>query len=280
MKLGILHPGAMGAAVAKTIKNSGYEVLWAGNGRSPETHARAQDAQLTNVQNIGSLCQQSDVILSICPPHAAEKVADDVLAFGFKGIYIDGNAISPQKSQRIGQHMQAAGAAYIDGGIIGGPPTRPGTTWLYLSGKAAAKAQPFFSAGPLEVETLDDEVGTASALKMCFAANTKGTTALLALVLAAADKLNVRQALETQWDRYTPEMTPNTHGRVQRTAHQKAWRFAGEMEEMVETFGSIGLPDGFHAAAADIYYRLADFKTAVDKPSIEEVLDVINKESD
>ena len=32
------------------------------------------------------------------------------------------------------------------------------------------------------------------------------------------------------------------------------------MREIAETFAAVGLPDGFHEAAAEVYHRLAGFK--------------------
>jgi hypothetical protein len=52
----------------------------------------------------------------------------------------------------------------------------------------------------------------------------------------------------------------------------KAWRFAGEMDEVAATFAEAGMPDGFHRAAADIYRRLADFKGRTAPPALAEVL--------
>ncbi|MEM7335704.1 MAG: DUF1932 domain-containing protein [Chloroflexota bacterium] len=274
-KIGILHPGNMGVAVANTVHRSGYEVYWAGNGRSSATHERAQGAGLINVGSVEALCRETAVMLSVCPPHAAEAVADEVIGHQFKGLFIDGNAISPQKANRIGDKMAQVNIQFVDGGIVGGPPTKPMTTWLHLSGGAADKASQYFSAGPLETSIVGAEIGQASALKMCFAAQTKGGLALLALVLGAADKMGVRSALEEQWANYDPNKPTDAQRRVVSVAHNKAWRFAGEMDEMVETFGAIGLPAGFHEGAANIYRRIGHFYNQETAPTIEDVLAAI-----
>jgi hypothetical protein len=52
----------------------------------------------------------------------------------------------------------------------------------------------------------------------------------------------------------------------------KAWRFEGEMKEIASTFNAVGLPDGFHQAAAEIYHRMAEFKGSRENPSLDEVL--------
>src|SRR5262249_26115729 len=141
-----------------------------------------------------------------------------------------------------------------DGGIIGGPAWKPNTTWLYLSGKEAQRVADCFAAGPLETCIVGDSIGKASALKMCFAAYTKGTTALLCAILAAAESLGVREELAQQWSRDGSAFADESVQRV-RQVTAKAWRFAGEMEEIAATLQSAGVPGEFHSAAADIYRR-------------------------
>ncbi len=56
---------------------------------------------------------------------------------GFRGLYLDANAISPQRAIKIGKMLEANGIHFVDGGIIGGPAWTPKETWLYLSGEDA-----------------------------------------------------------------------------------------------------------------------------------------------
>jgi 3-hydroxyisobutyrate dehydrogenase-like beta-hydroxyacid dehydrogenase len=135
--LGILHPGVMGVSVAASAQNSGCAVYWVAAGRSAQTRARAAQHALHAAGSLAELCRMCEVIVSVCPPHAAEEVADGVLQHGFTGIYLDANAISPQRAVSIGERMAAAGATFVDGGVIGGPAWQPGETWLYLAGAAA-----------------------------------------------------------------------------------------------------------------------------------------------
>ncbi len=194
-RVGILHPGQMGISIAASAQNSGYEVLWASDGRSAETRTRAEEHGLTDVGTLAELCRACPTLVSVCPPAAAEDLAREVLAHGFSGLYVDANAIAPERAQRIGHAMAEAGATFVDGGIIGGPAWKPNSTWLHLSGPDAPSAAALFAAGPLETNIVGDEIGQASALKMCFAAYTKGSTALLCAIVAAAEKLGVSDAL-------------------------------------------------------------------------------------
>lgn len=270
-KIGFLHPGAMGISLAVSAKNSGYEVCWASDGRSPETYTRAKEHGLTDLGTLTHLTQTCSVIVSICPPHAAVDMAKSIAALSFQGLYIDANAIAPQTAQEIQAIVEDSGARFVDGGVIGGPAWKAGTTWLHLSGKDAAEAATYFAKGPLETNLLGDEIGKASALKMVFAAYTKGTTALIAAMLATAEHFDVRTALEEQWNHYDPDFIEEAHNRTRRVT-AKAWRFAGEMDEISSTFAEAGLPGGFHSAAAEIYKRISTFKDAQETPELNSVL--------
>ncbi|MDF1591831.1 MAG: DUF1932 domain-containing protein [Desulfobacterales bacterium] len=276
-KIGILNPGNMGIRVAETIRNAGNNVYWVSEGRGPQTHERASAIGLKDAQNLKTLCATCSAIVSVCPPHAAEAVADQVSTLGFKGLYLDANAISPQRTKRIAQVIQKAGADFVDGGIIGNPPTKRGMTWLYLSGSSADEAASFFTGGPLETSVIGEEIGKASALKMCYAAYTKGTTALLCAILATASAFNVSEELYEEWSRNGSTFADESKDKV-RLVTKKAWRFIGEMKEISSTFESAGLPGGFHETAANVYTRLAGFKDAPSLPTIESILEAMKHE--
>lgn len=275
-EIGILHPGEMGISVAASAIHSGREVYWASQQRSDKSRQRADKHNLKDVGSLSKLCQTCEVIFSVCPPHAAEDVARSVIEQGFKGYYLDANAISPQKAKKISAMLESNGIRFIDGGIIGGPAWKPKETWLYLSGREAETIASCFSSGPLETKIIGDEIGKASALKMCYAAYSKGTTALLAAVIATAESLGVREELTQQWSRDDPGFVKQAEGRTTRVT-AKAWRFEGEMHEIASTFQEAGLPDGFHESAAEVYQRMASFKDSPETPKLEEVLKALLK---
>ena len=182
MKIGLLHPGAMGVSVGLALVESGHEVVWCAGGRSQATQQRA--AKFTPVDDLATLCNEVENIISICPPEFAVTVARDVHTLGFGGIYVDANAVSPQAAGTIAQIF---GEQYVDGGIVGPPAHKEGTTRLYLSGKRSNTVANWFSAGMVGVVVIDGEGAQASALKMAYAAYTKGSAALLLAVNALAE---------------------------------------------------------------------------------------------
>lgn len=225
------------------------------------------------------MCDTCDILVSVCPPHVALALAGVVASSGFSGIYADVNAISPDTAKQISGIMTKKNIPFVDGGIIGLPATRPGTTWLYLSGKQAPAIAGCFTAGPLETALLGDEIGMASGLKMCFAANSKGVAAMQTAILGAAEKLGVREALEKQWEILMPGFTDKSQTRIRQVA-RKAWRFSGEMEEIAKTLKATGMPAEFFQGAAEIYSRQSGFKDAETDPAIEEILSMVDNRKD
>ena len=235
MKIGLVHPGEMGAAVGRVLQRNGHEVIWASDGRSDATRERAESFR--DVGTLDALAEEAELVLSICPPHAAVDVARSLQ--GLDGIYVDANAISPLRAQEVA----AIRPRSVDGGIVGGPPDEPGTT-LYLSGAGAASVAVLFVGSNLEPRVVAD----ASAVKMAYAAWSKGTTALLLSLRDVAAHFGV----EDEWRLAAPELAERLP-RAERARETKGWRWVGEMEEIADTFAAAGQPDGFHRAAARVY---------------------------
>lgn len=267
--IALLHPGEMGAAIGEGLLENGHRVLWASAGRSAATRQRAGRSGLEDVVTLARAAQAADIVFSVCPPHAAMELAQAVAACGFKGIYIDANAVSTATARALGQVVEAAGARYIDAGIIGPPPISGASVRLYVCGSRAAEVTPLFEGSIMQAIALEGPAGTASALKVCYAAWNKGATALLAGIRALAEREGVDAALLEEWKISLPD-TPKRSERVRPSA-RKAWRWIAEMEEIAADFEAAGLPAGFHLAAADIYRKLEEFKDAAEPPAMAEI---------
>jgi 3-hydroxyisobutyrate dehydrogenase-like beta-hydroxyacid dehydrogenase len=256
----ILHPGEMGAEVGASARAGGARVLWVSAGRGGATRDRAGAAGIEDAGTLKAALDQSRIVISVCPPHAAVELAGSVAAAGFRGTYVDANAVSPDTSRRIGGIVGAAGAAFVDGGIIGPPPTKPGTTRLYLCGPASAGVAALFNGSPLGAVVLNTPIGAASAIKACYAGWTKGAATLLLSIRALARHEGVEAALAEEWK----ISQPNLFAQFDRAVLQsrKGWRWIAEMEEIGATFDRAGLPDGFALAAAEVCRRLEPFKDA------------------
>jgi 3-hydroxyisobutyrate dehydrogenase-like beta-hydroxyacid dehydrogenase len=259
--VGVLHPGAMGSSIGAALVGTGHDVRWAAADRSSATAERASTDGLRAVADLAALVDECATLISVCPPAGAIDLAKQVADLGFAGTYLDANAVSPTTARQIGEVISAGGATFIDGGIVGPPARHAGLTVIYLSGDAAAThaIADTFRGSPCDTFLVGTDPGAASALKMAFAAWTKGTSALLLAIRALAEAEGVSDALDHAWSVLTPDLAARLPATVSGTA-PKAWRFVGEMEEIAATFAAAGLPSGFHDAAADVYGRLADLR--------------------
>ncbi len=246
----------MGHAVGGVLREGGLRVITCLKGRTPRTVALAAKARITDVPDYETLVAEADVLLSIVTPAQARSLAQQIaLAAGRTGadlLFVECNAIAPQTVRDIGAVLAGAGVHVVDGGIIGPPPGRDENgTRLYVSGPQAATVSELARRG-LEVRVIGSEIGQASGLKMCYAALTKGLTALATELYVAGEAMGLREALHAElrlsqgtllkWiERQIPTMPP------------KASRWVGEMEEIAATFDALGLTPRILEGAAAMY---------------------------
>ncbi|MFG2811478.1 NAD(P)-dependent oxidoreductase [Streptomyces massasporeus] len=257
--VGILHPGSMGAAVAACAATHAAAVLWCEAGRSPASAARAERFGLTVVPTLRELLDRSDIVISLCPPAAAEGLALDVAKHRFDGVYLEANAINPERTARIAELFEPA-ATVVDGGVVGSPPVRGKTPVLYLSGPDAAteRIEGLFAGTAVETRTLGTEVGKASALKLSYASFQKTSRVLVALAVGMAREHGVDQELIEVASRRTDSYLSEPQY-VAKTA-ARAWRWGPELEEAADALAAAGLPPEMLRAAASTLARWNDVK--------------------
>jgi 3-hydroxyisobutyrate dehydrogenase-like beta-hydroxyacid dehydrogenase len=264
--IGLLHPGQMGAAIGHLLTGAGHEVSWCSAGRGPATARRASEAGLRAVGSITELVAGSDVVLSICPPAAAEDVAvgvaEAVAGSGFRGVFVDANAISPHRMDRVAALFDESGAVVVDGSIIGPPPHAERSARLYLSGPADAVSvvRELFVGTPAEPVVLSTRLGDASALKMAFGSYNKASHALAAVSHALAEEYGVGAALRAEASAESGGALAKPH-RLPSVA-ARAWRWGPEMLEAAESFAAVGLPAELASGASAVFDRWVGDKDA------------------
>ncbi len=244
--IAVLHPGAMGAEVGRALVDVGARVRWLPAGRGEASQRRAEGAGLVAAGDLSGC----DLVISVCPPGSALDVARAVR--GFTGLYLDANAISPGTAAEVAGVVSRGGATYVDGGIIGGPPTEHGTTRLYVSGSHAHQVAYEFVGARLEAVVLESGPYAASATKMVYASWTKISSALLLAVRGSAAAYDVDDALLAEWAMSQPGLEERSD-QAAASAVAKGWRWEAEMHEIAATFAEAGLPAGFGEAAAEIF---------------------------
>ena len=277
-RVGVLHPGSMGAAVAAQAVAAGSQVHWLPEGRGEATRQRAEAAGLLPVADLAALADACDLIISVCPPAAARQVAESVAATSFTGVYLEANAISPRHTEEIADLLAAGGVTVVDGGIVGPPPPRrPAATTLYLAGPddAVTLVSEAFAGSALTVTALEGRVGSASALKLSFASYNKISSALAAQACALAASHGVLDDLLALAAEALPE-TPLGRANGLAGAGARAWRWAPEMREIAEACASSGVSPDLALAAAALFEQWNDHKDDPDVPLEQLIADLVD----
>ncbi|MDA0784999.1 MAG: NAD(P)-binding domain-containing protein [Proteobacteria bacterium] len=262
--IGIVSTGDMGHAVGRTLREGGFRVVTALDGRSERSRKLAAQAQIVDAGDLASLIGEVDLLMSVMPPSAAVEFATQCAALmkssGAAPLFADCNAIAPATSRTIAGVIGAAGADFLDGGIIGAPPGRSAPTRLYVSGDGATRLDAI-ARPDMIVRTLDGGIGAASAIKMCYAALNKGAMTLEALVLIGAKQLGLSEQLHRELSESQGQVLARMERRVPWLAAEDEPK-RNEMLEIAKTFADVGLTPRMHEGAADIFNLLANSSLA------------------
>ena len=251
----ILSPGDMGHAVGQRLRENELDVITCLAGRSERTRRLAASAGIRDVATMEELVERSDLIMSMtvseAVPGLCRKVANAIAATGSDTLFAECNAISPQLARELEPVITEAGGRFVDVSIIGGPP-RPGySPHFYASGAEAPRFERLNDFG-LTVLKLDGDVGQASGIKMCYAAMTKGTSALYMELLMAAELMGLTEPLLAEFQSGQQAVLQRMERNIP-TAPPRSRRWVSEMEEIRDTFAHLGMTPHLFEGVAEMY---------------------------
>jgi 3-hydroxyisobutyrate dehydrogenase-like beta-hydroxyacid dehydrogenase len=261
----IVGTGEMGTAIGRRLREYGARVRTSLRDRSAASARRVEDAGLEICNDDRALIADAGFLFSIVPPSQAAAVAerflDPLKASQKKPVFVECNAIAPVTARGIAARLWESGCEFIDAGIIGGPPPARRSpearrTTVYASGKSAPLLERLSACG-LDVELLDDRIGSASALKMCYAGLTKGLIALGAVMIRASARSGLAGALSRELALSQREMLKLLARRVPNML-PKAYRWIGEMDEIANFLEDDAAGASIFHGAAKLYSLLAD----------------------
>jgi L-threonate 2-dehydrogenase len=256
----IIAAGNMGAGIARRLVENGVTVLTLLNGRSPATRERATAAGMQPASL--DAVMEADLLLSIVPPANALAFAEQT-AFALKSarrkpVFADCNAVSPATVRHIHAVVAATGAEFVDAGIIGFPPVPGGKgPHIYASGESAPKLAVLSEYG-LDLRVLDSPVGGASALKMAFAGISKGTIAIVAAMILAAERSGSAGALRQELSESEQSLLKTMATRIPNSLFPKAWRWVAEMQEIAEFAKEDPAAHDIWMGISKLYDRIAE----------------------
>ena len=251
----VLCPGDMGHAVGRALGGHGFAVITCLAGRSERTRELSEQAGIRAVADFDAVTREADLVLSILPPASAVAMAETVFEAmkrtGATPPYADCNAVSPKTARAMESIIEAAGASFIDGGIIGTKPGGGNFPRLYVSGAQTGAVEALHGKA-FQVMPMGAGVGRGSAIKMCYAGLTKGTWTLYTAVLVAAEAMGLSDELRDEFRHSQPDAYARMQSIVPRLPADSG-RWIGEMEEIAATFADAGVSPGFHEGAAAMF---------------------------
>ena len=272
-RIAILSPGEMGHSVGRCLLAGGFDVATCLTDRSKRTRTLTAAAGIRDEPDLDKLVRDTDLILAILVPDQARALAGQVAEVmkrtgssrrtGSSPAYADCNAIAPDSAREIDRVVTAAGGRFIDAGIIGGPPGADEKTRFYASGPHEAILTQLDGHGIL-VRPLGGEVGRASGIKMCYASVTKGTSALYAAAMTAAEVMDLSEELLAEFAESQGQRLKAMGGVNSLSA--KAFRWIGEMQEIAATYERAGVSPGFHEGAEHIFRLIAESPIGHERP--------------
>jgi len=194
IRVGVLHPGALGGALGKALADAGNTPIACLCGRSAITRARALAANFVVVPSLEEVARSSDIVISLVPPAKALEVAicfavcaNKCADGGRMPIFIEANSVAARTKKQIADILASVGVSCLDGAFLG-PANRIGTeNVMLLSGPGADGVAPVFRK-VVEARVVGGEVGQASSLKMTMAILTKALPALLLEMVCTSAK--------------------------------------------------------------------------------------------
>jgi 3-hydroxyisobutyrate dehydrogenase-like beta-hydroxyacid dehydrogenase len=264
----ILSPGDMGHAVGRVLREHELRVVTCLTGRSARTRALSEQAGIEDVPDFNEMVRQSDVIMSMTVsevvPQLCQEVADAIRATNADVLFAECNAIAPQLAQKLEPVITEAGGRFVDASIIGSPPRGGRGPRFYTSGPRASEFEQLRDFG-LDVRNIGPSTGQASGIKMCYAAMTKGSSALYSELLMAAQLLGLFDHLKAEFQNSQSEI----YQRMERGlpgVPPKSRRWVSEMQEIEATFEHLGMTPNIFKGVADMYRLIGDTELGEETP--------------
>jgi len=179
----------------------------------------------------------SEYILSTVTTHAAVEVASACANYLEPGkIFVDLNSTSPSVKAEIGEIIEAVGAYFVEGAILGAVGTVGANTRILVAGAKGKEVGETLNALGLNATFYSKEIGKPSAFKMLRSIFSKGLEALMLELMIAGKRAGISEDL---WMEVTDFMIENPFDSVAANwicTHAMAYeRRYHEIVQVVET---------------------------------------------
>jgi 3-hydroxyisobutyrate dehydrogenase-like beta-hydroxyacid dehydrogenase len=255
--VGFLGFGEAGSGIATGLHAAGVRPVLAFD-RLIDSEAtsglsrRATTAGAILVRSVAELAASARVVFSAVTPAAAEEAARSAAPhLTPQHIFVDLNSVAPSAKRHAEAAVSASGARYVDAAVMGAVPPLGHRVPILLAGPAASELIGLLEPYGMRLKVVGDQVGAASAVKMCRSVALKGVEALLLECLLAADRYSaseqVLESLEesfpgTGWVALADHLLARTAIHGERRGH--------ELLHAAQTLSAVGVQPTLTSAAA------------------------------
>ena len=268
-RIGLVGYGEVGRILAEDLRARGVSQVTAYDtklGTSAEAPLRAHAAAhgVRIVASHAELAAGADLVISAVTASQAEPVAEACArAIGDGAWFLDFNSASPGAKQRAGAAIDGAGGRYVEGAVMTSVPPYRIRVPLLLGGAHAAALQPALAALGFDARVASDQLGVASATKMCRSVMIKGLEAMVIESYTAARAYGVEDAVLASLAETFPGIDWEKQGAYffQRVI-EHGRRRAEEVREVAVTVRDAGLEPWSAAGTAERQAWVADLADA------------------
>jgi 3-hydroxyisobutyrate dehydrogenase-like beta-hydroxyacid dehydrogenase len=184
-RIGLVGYGEVGKIFSSGLKPrvqamGAWDLKFASQPARDAERAHAAQAGITAHGSMRELCEASDFIISAVTASNTLAVAQEAAKFVRKGtLFLDLNSASPGMKQQAAAAIDAAGASYVEAGVMTSVPPYGIKVPMLLGGARAAELAALLQSWEMDAKAVSEKLGVASAIKMCRSVMIKGLEALV-----------------------------------------------------------------------------------------------------
>ena len=222
--------------------------------------AHAEAAGVTARMSSKALCEASDLVIAAVTASQSLAVSQEAARYMRPGsVYLDLNSASPGTKQRSATLIEAAGARYVEAGVMTSVPPYGIKVPLLLGGESAGELALLLAAWGMDAKAVSEKLGVASAIKMCRSVMIKGMEALVIESYATARAYGVEDYVIPTLEETFPNMDwQKTGAYFFSRVVQHGQRRAEEMREAANTVREAGFEPYMTDSIADKQQWVAD----------------------
>ena len=257
-RVAIIGFGEAGGIFAHDFARQGldvsvFDILFNSNRQRKRMLKKAQTCGVTAADNLKQCLHKAELVISAVTASSTLDVAKEAGPILGKGqLFVDINSVSPETKRKAAGYVERRRARFVEAALMAAVPKQRLKVPMLLGGPHALEAAERLQKIGMNATPLSDQLGVASAVKMCRSVIIKGLEALVIESLFAARTYGAEDKVLESLAASYPEMGWEDHlpdyliSRVAAHGHRRAV----EMREVAQTLQHAGIEPTMALATA------------------------------